>query len=121
MKNKFTLPNGLNYSTAADGRRVCTGAQMGRRAYRPSEPNLVVKLRLVRLPFVDGCYDRRGAYWGCPQNVWCATNRVDAQCGYRADGADGAGQLVEVFVRADDRVEAKANVRLVLTGAQFYR
>jgi hypothetical protein len=101
---KLNLPSGTTFCTDASGKRVCTGSQMGRRNELPDDRNAVCKLRLSRLPFVDGDYDRWGAYWGCPANVWCAWT-------------DG----VLVFARADGRELAKSEILSVLPGAKFYR
>ena len=49
------------------------GAQMGRRSTPLAE--LVGKVKLQRVKMYDGDYDKGGAYWGAPANVWCAANR----------------------------------------------
>jgi len=77
-------------------------------------PDAVVKMHLVYVPFVDGCYDRGGAYWGAPANL------------YHAWGWPQVGEVVldapqEVFVRANSREEAKAEVRQVFPRAYFWR
>jgi hypothetical protein len=90
MKTKLTLENGSSKY----------GAKMGRRNEIPSDYS-GQKLRLTRLPFVDGAYDRWGAYWGCPANIWCAWGETE----------EGR---VRVFVRADDRELAKVKVALEL-------
>lgn len=92
---------------------------MGRPNILPEKPDQAIKLRLQRVPFVDGDYDRWGAYWGCPANVWAYTNRVDASGGYDTKGAPG--QLVELFVRGNTRDQAKSAVRALLSLAKFYR
>lgn len=84
------------------------GADMGRRSILPANCNALIKLRLTRLPFVDGDYDRWGAYWGSPANVWCAW------------GEDDETQ-VRIFVRGDIREIAKEAVRDLLPNARFYR
>lgn len=73
------------------------GAQMGRPSIIPPDYD-GEKLQLVRLPFVDGAYDRWGAYWGLPANVWCAWGQT-------------ATEQMEVFVRADSRQAAKKAIR----------
>ncbi len=104
MITKPWLHNGSTYCTNADGQRICTGSQMGRRNCLPEDPAQPQKLRMERLRFVDGCYDQGGAYWGAPENLWCAYN----------------GEA-EVYVRAGSRAEAKAKVRTVIPNARFYR
>jgi hypothetical protein len=64
------------------------------------------RLHLRRLDFIDGCYDTGGAYWGSPANLYHCTN---------------SDRTVEVFVRANSRAEAKANVRELLPTARFFR
>ncbi len=73
------------------------GAPMGRRS-----DSLSGKVRLQRVPFVDGDYDPGGAYWGyVPGNgLWCAWN------------AEG-----ERYLRAPTREAAKAQ----LPDCSFYR
>lgn len=121
---KLKLPSGTLYAftgeTDTNGQpvKVCTGSAMGRRDRIPSDRNTPVKLHLQLLPFVDGCYDRWGAYWGGPANVWIATNRADASGAYYANGE---GQLVEMFLRANNREVAKQLVRKELPKARFYR
>lgn len=79
------------------------GAPMGRHGIHHSEST---KLHLVRLPFVDGCYDRGGAYWGAPADVW-------------AYGTDDGETLS--YLRAKNRAEAKAIVCERVADARFYR
>jgi hypothetical protein len=105
---KLTLPSGATGFYDEQNKWISTGSQMGRRNQLPDDTSEPVKLRLTRLPFVDGCYDRWGAYWGSPANVWCAW-------------VDASEFQVRVFVRANDRETAKAGVRAVLPNAKFYR
>jgi len=44
------------------------GADMG----RPTRLGEPARLYLQRVRFQDACYDRGGAYWGTPRNLWCA-------------------------------------------------
>lgn len=76
---------------------------MGRRDTLPASTH--PKLRLQRLPFVDGDYDRWGAYWGSPANVWIAWDREGTQ----------------LFRRANSRAEAKAIIQKEYPHASFYR
>lgn len=106
----FSLPSGATGFTNDAGQWICTGSQMGRRDQMPDDPSQPAKLRLIRLPFVDGCYDRWGAYWGSPANVWCATGEMR-----------GEEFTVFLFLRADSREQAKSQVREKLPQAKFYR
>lgn len=103
------LPSGLTYGYDSNEKRICTGSQMGRRNELPADANEPVKLRLERLRFVDGDYDQWGAYWG---------GGPDALPIYCAWG-DASETQVRVFVRAQDRVAAKANVLKLLPNATF--
>lgn len=105
---KLSLPSGITGFYNDENKWIATGSQMGRRNVLPDDRNIPAKLHLVRLPFVDGCYDKWGAYWGSPANVWCAWG-------------DCAEVAVKVFIRANDRREAKARVREELPNARFYR
>lgn len=64
------------------------GAPMGR--HSPSRPpEAGMRAHVARVPFIDGCYDQGGAYWGGPANLWCAwhapTKDADAfACYFRA-------------------------------------
>ena len=107
------LSDGMDYGTGANGERICCGAQMGRPNRIPSDNKQPIKMTLRHLPFIDGDYDTGGAYWGSPANL------------YRAVSVDVVAfgdslQLVECFVRANSRKEAKANVRALLPNAKFY-
>ena len=103
MRTKLKLPSGITYGMNSAGERVCTGSQMGRRDTLPASTHS--KLRLQRLPFVDGCYDRWGAYWGSPGNVWLAWNNEGTM----------------LFKRADSRAKAKAAIIDIYPQASFYR
>lgn len=77
------------------------GAPMGRRSI-PIPDGSKVKLR--RMPFVDGCYDQGGAYWGAPANVWCCWGNSGVH-----------------YLRAYSRSEAKAELIKLYNGLRFYR
>lgn len=80
------------------------GAPMGRGSYWPgcawngdkAVPCMTIKLYLHRLPFVDGCYDQGGAYWGSPADVYRAIDEADTFC---------------IYLRARNRKEAKEQLR----------
>lgn len=48
------------------------GAPMGRCDVTGGYPK---SLTLRAVPFIDGGYDRGGAYWGSPANLFCAWDR----------------------------------------------
>lgn len=83
------------------------GAQMGRCNQVPCD-YAGEKLRLQRLPFVDGDYDRWGAYWGAPANIWCAWG-------------ESATEQVRIFMRADSRERAKHLICHCYPKVRFYR
>ena len=70
------------------------GAPMGRR----SDAAMYGKLRLVRVPFVDSCYDPGGAYWGMPANLYCAWNDEGTHYLRASSREDAKAQLVNKFV-----------------------
>ena len=107
MKTRLTLPSGTTYGTNSNGQRVCTGTQMGRQTSFPPEGRFFgIKLQMEKLQLVDGAYDKWGAYWGSPNNLYCAWNDGQEAC---------------VFVRANNRQQAKSQVRLTFPNARFYR
>lgn len=85
------MPFDINRALAGDKAYSARGAQMGRRNYVGDENPPVY---LQRVTFVDGDYDRGGAYWGGYPSppLWCAMD------------ADGQ---TRIFVRAKTRDEAK--------------
>lgn len=103
----LSLPNGPTGFFREDGTWQCTGSQMGRRNCIPDN-YAGEKLRMQRLPFIDGCYDHWGAYWGSPANIWCAWGESETE-------------QIYIFVRADSRGAAKAKVRESLPTARFFR
>jgi len=63
------------------------------------------KVTLQRVRLDSGGYDPQGAYWGIGQPLyWAATD-------------DGE---LDTTLRADDRDDAKAQVREIIPGARFY-
>lgn len=76
---------------------------MGRRDTLPASTHPKLRLRLI--PFVDGCYDRWGAYWGGPANVWLAWDDEGTQ----------------LFRRGDTRQAVKAAIQVEYPQATFYR
>lgn len=123
MSTKFPkLSCGLSYGTGLNGERVCLGAHMGRSNTRPADPELVVRLSLRRLPFVDGDYDQGGAYWGSPANLWRAVSATRHPWLSNWDeSALTAPEHIEIFVRAESRAQAKNLVLELVPNAKFYR
>jgi len=78
------------------------GAEYGR-ANRTGDGIQSTRLYVQRLRMVDGAYDVSGVYWGSPNDLWC---------GFTAD------LTVMVFVRADDRGEARSKVLERLSDCQ---
>ena len=73
------------------------GAPMGRRGDNPS--NLIGIKRLhARHQGGGGGYDKGGAYWGAPSNVWGVWGWID-------------GEVCCVYVRATSRTDATNKVR----------
>ena len=73
----------------------CThGAPMGRRGDNPSNLQGLKRLHARRQGGAEG-YDKGGAYWGSPANVWGVWAWVD-------------GSACVVYVRANSRADALA-------------
>ena len=84
----------------------CTyGAPMGRRN-SIIDPDDSQRYHVRRVPFVDGCYDRGGAYWGGPANLW------------HAQSADHEFWL---YVRAPSRAAAIQMIREEIPNAKFFK
>lgn len=94
------------------------GAPMGRREYTvPAEEHKNLgkfELQIVRLN--QGGYDAGGAYWGTGETLYRARAFVDCT------GREGFGDsMVEFYLRAPLRDDAKAHVRKAYPNARFYR
>ena len=98
------------------------GAPMGRAEWMPEEgaADLTGRLQLRRLRFVDYCYDEGGAYFGTPANVFHAEGEVSGMTRDTWSGED-RGSCIRVFVRADTRQAAKAEVRVRFPRVSFFR
>jgi hypothetical protein len=116
---KLQLPKGTTGFFNDRNEWVCTGSKIGRRNVLPDDKQAKVKLHLQHLPFVDGCYDSWGAYWGAPANIYLAFTCSTMQ-GYPG-GPWNAFPQICVYVRAGNRQEAKQKVRAKLPNARFYR
>lgn len=88
------------------------GAPMGRRSYHEDlDPETFNgRVHLAYVPFVDGAYDRGGAYWGCPANLYRA---------YFYDRQNGGS--IDWFCRASSREDAKRQFLEEFPCARFYR
>lgn len=73
------------------------GAPMGRYSANPANLQDCKKLHARRQGGGDG-YDKGGAYWGCPSNVWGVWARID-------------GEIVCTYVRASSRENAISQIR----------
>lgn len=73
------------------------GSPMGRRGDNPANLQGLRRLHARRQGGGDG-YDRGGAYWGAPSNVWGVWGWID-------------GQACVTYVRAGSRAEAIAKVQ----------
>mgnify|MGYP001278538182 FL=1 len=73
------------------------GAPMGRRGDNPANLQGVKRLHARRQGGGDG-YDKGGAYWGTPSNVWGVWARID-------------GEVSCIYVRANSRAQAIAIAR----------
>lgn len=73
------------------------GSPMGRRGDNPSNLQGLRRLHARRQGGGEG-YDRGGAYWGTPSNVWGVWGWID-------------GQACVTYVRAGSRAEAIAKVQ----------
>lgn len=116
---KLKLPPGTTGFFNDRNEWQCTGSMMGRPNALPDDPRGMIKLRMVRLPFIDSCHDRGGAYWGAPANIYLAFT------GFAVYSPSIPGfELIpefQVYVRANSRGEAKQKVRKELPNARFYR
>lgn len=82
------------------------GAPMGRSAqHATGTPGLVFELEWC--PLDDGGYDAGGAYWGIPDNLWCAEGSLDGE------------ELVRYFLRASNRTDAMHQVADEYPGSEF--
>lgn len=73
------------------------GAPMGRHGGNPANLQDVKRLRARHQGGGDG-YDKGGAYWGLPSNVWGVWAHID-------------GEPCVVYVRASSRVDAINKVK----------
>ena len=90
------------------------GAPMGRRNRCEMLPEEVGKVFLQHVPFVDDCYDRGGAYWGMPADLWRAYAEIEWMAGADVD-------VFEHFLRAPSREKAKAELAKLFPNIRFYR
>ena len=116
---KLNLSSGLAYFTNDAGQKVCMGSHMGRPDNIPDGVKTLpsVKVHLVKLDWVDGDYDEKGAYWGGGSGdfIYCAHAVTFNPVG------DNPFPPCQIFVRGRSREDAKAAVREKLPNARFYR
>lgn len=99
MAYKLTLENGAS----------ARGAQMGRTDTMPEDAQSAPLLHVQRVRFVEGGYDFGGAYWGSPDNLYCA------------ETDDDQPEYVRLFVRAGSARDARTKIQKRLPNARFYR
>lgn len=84
------------------------GAPMGRRSSGSVNEDYSGKLYLQRIPLVyDGCYDKGGAYWGGPNDLY----------GYASEDND----TVYGYLRANSRQEAKEKILKDFPNVKFFK
>ena len=85
------------------------GAGMGRTSYSGVR-NKPYKFRMERVKLDSGGYDNGGAYWGRDLPLYYA----------RADDPSEEDDSTELFLRAFDRADAKAQVVDLYPNARFF-
>jgi hypothetical protein len=93
---------------------------MGRPATRPLNFNEPLKFYLRRVPLNRGGYDSGGAYWGVGNDLYHAVSTEEVRTTAPA-WVSSAPRTVELFLRAEDRDDAKAIVRQTCPHATFFR
>ena len=83
------------------------GSQMGRSDTLPEDPSQPIQLQLDRLEWVDGAYDKWGAYWG-------GSDKNHIFCAWDPEGE------TYVFVRATGTADAVAQVCAIVPGAASF-
>lgn len=119
--NKLSLPS-----------RYCKfGAPMGQSNQLPIDPFAPVKLQMEKLKWIDGDYICDGTYFGGGSGdyIYCAfiqdmqeyvtlKSNIPSENGVHYRPAETF--KVKIFVRANDRNEAKEEVRDLVPNARFY-
>lgn len=107
------------------------GADMGRPNVHAVDRTASIKFHVEYMPFFDGAYDRGGAYWGSPANLWRAVSTEEVWCVSNWDGTSFKHR-VELYFRANSRdvvkhrittphVGVNASELLGYTNARFFR
>jgi len=91
------------------------GASMGRSSILPVDTNVSVQLRLIHLDLDSGGYDKGGAYWGFPNNLYWAESIDEFPVSYSLNSK------LQLSVRASSREEAKSKIKDILPNATFFR
>lgn len=106
------------------------GAPMGRRNIEEIDAEFAGKVYLQYVPFVDGAYDRGGAYWGGPANLWRVYAEDEATEDEQIDEPinvfdqprrSGDVLILDKFLRANSRKQAKAMILEDYPNVRFYR
>jgi hypothetical protein len=87
---------------------------MGRPSRRPLYPKTPTAFYLRRVYLNSGGYDSGGAYWGVGRPLYRAESVDEMEMTY------GDPQQAEMYVRANDRNEAKGYVTCVYPNAKFF-
>lgn len=98
--------NRLNKMLQTKAFKACDqyGASMGRSSQKEGNPETLL---LQKVKFEDGCYDLGGAYWGGPENLWCAFSNPET--------SENDPPII-LFLRADTKQEAATEAAKELPG-----
>lgn len=91
------------------------GAPMGRTTSHPLNFMDPIRFYLRRVHLNNSGYDSGGAYWGLGGPLYYATSVEEVAMTY------GEPRQAEIFLRAFDRNDAKANLRRNYPRATFFR
>ena len=99
------------------------GAPMGRRTARAFDAELPFKFHLVRVRINSGGYDSGGAYWGRGEPLYwaCTDEEFETTASLVYGFAAPEIMAVDLYVRANDREDAKVAVRTQYPNAIFFR
>lgn len=96
---------------AADKVNLHRGAPMGSHSFQ----HTFGRLHLQKVPLDSGGYAPDGVYWGLGDPLYCAFNPESE------DGEFPVGKGTRIFVRAQNRVEAKRRVQDVAIPPVYIR
>jgi hypothetical protein len=67
-----------------------------------------MSIEVEKVPFTDGCYDMGGAYWGGPDDLYCARGSNEED-----------GEVLDTYIRAKSRDEVIAQLKNDFEKATF--